>query len=59
MLSQSTNARGTTTANVDPLTWTFGNQYPDSDEEDNNQDVAPMEDIIEALNPTNSSGRTW
>jgi hypothetical protein len=59
MFTQLTNVRDTATANANPPTWTFGNQYPDSDEEDNNQDEAPMEDIIEALNPTNSNSRTW
>ena len=53
------NAKSTTAANADPAAWSFGDQYPDSDEENHSQDGAPMDDIVQGLKPVNNFGRTW
>jgi len=58
MIANLANAKSTTAANTDPLAWTFGNQYLDSEEEINSQDGAPKGDIVQALKPDQNLGHT-
>jgi hypothetical protein len=59
MFTHLSNVKSTTTANADPSVWNFKDQYPDSDEESDSQDGAPMEDIVQALKPAHNPSRTW